>query len=148
MLMLAYSGADAVALVREHMISGCINERIYQGLHAKHLANRRSRTADERGGWKVKAASRKAQRRAARKESESEAESTDAESTDAESVEVSRSKKGKRAARPARARPLNRPDTESRASDLLKGVLDRGGGGLLNFIETVSWSLSIWSPQS
>lgn len=118
------------------MLSGCINEHVYNGLNIKHLANRRLRTDDEKAAWKVKAADRKAQRAAAREEPESEAES----------VEDGGSKKGKRAVKPARIR-LNRPDTKSRASDLLEDVLGRGGGGLLDFIEKVSCSLSIWSPQ-
>jgi len=122
------------------MTSECVNNHIYQGLYTKHLANRRRRTDDEKAGWKVKAAARKTQQAAARDESQSESE--------AESVENGRSKKGKRVAKPARVPPLNRPDTESRASDLLKDVLRRGGGGLVDFLETASWSLFIWSDPT
>lgn len=108
------------------MLSGCTNEDVYQGLHDKHLANRRPRTEDEKAGWKVKAASRKEQRAKAREESDSETES----------VEDGRSKKGKSVAR----RPsdfFSAEQRESRASDLVGHVLGQGGGGLLNFLETV-----------
>ena len=170
------------------MLSRCINKHVYQGLHNKHLANRRHRTDDEKASWKVKAAKRKAQRAKARKHGSSEEESSEAESSEAESSEaesseaessesgssddgkskkkekrVTRSaavrsldrpdaessgggkskkkKKGKRVARSAPVRSLDRPDAESRASDLLENVLGGGGGGLLSFIETVSWSI-------
>lgn len=108
------------------MVSGCANQHVYEGLHDKHLANRRIRTDDEKEGWKVKAARRKVERGKAREES----------GGGTESVGEGRSKKGKKVA----GRSFDDFDAErheSRASDLIGHLFGHGGGGLLNFIETV-----------
>ena len=135
--VLVNSGAT-VALIREHMVTTCLNKVIYQGLLDKHQANRRHRTDNEKEGWKTKSAQRKKQRAKAREWSESEEDLSEPEN-------VPRKGKGvKKSAPSSLFDRFNKEQRISRASDLVETVLSKGGGDLLNFIEAVSpVSLSI-----